>query len=96
VYLAPFEAAIEAGVASVMCSYNHMNGSYACGNRPLLTDVLRDETRHRDLRARTAHPWPTGFTGRAMIDSAPISIASLTAFAPTMPLRPPNGLCGGG
>jgi beta-glucosidase len=45
VYLAPFEAAIEAGVASVMCSYNHVNGSYACGNRSLLTDVLRDELR---------------------------------------------------
>jgi beta-glucosidase len=45
VYLAPFEAAIEAGVASVMCSYNHVNGSYACGNRSLLTDVLRDDLR---------------------------------------------------
>ncbi|MGO9935725.1 MAG: beta-glucosidase family protein [Steroidobacteraceae bacterium] len=43
VYLAPFEAAIQAGVASVMCSYNHVNGQYACGNRSVLTAILRNE-----------------------------------------------------
>jgi beta-glucosidase len=43
IYLAPFEAAIDAGVAAVMCSYNHVNGPYACGNSSLLTRVLRDE-----------------------------------------------------
>ena len=26
----PFEAAVEAGVAAVMCSYNRVNGSHAC------------------------------------------------------------------
>ncbi len=43
VYLPPFEAAVKAGVASVMCSYNHVNGPHACGNRALLTGILRDE-----------------------------------------------------
>jgi beta-glucosidase len=43
VYMAPFEAAIQAGVASVMCSYNHINGRYACGNSSILTGILRDE-----------------------------------------------------
>ena len=43
VYVPPFEAAIRAGVASVMCSYNHVNGQYACGSRSLLTDVLRKD-----------------------------------------------------
>jgi beta-glucosidase len=43
VYLLPFEAAIRAGVASVMCSYNHVNGQYACGSRSLLTGILRNE-----------------------------------------------------
>jgi beta-glucosidase len=42
VYVAPFEAAIRAGVASVMCSYNHVNGPYACGDSAL-TRILRDE-----------------------------------------------------
>jgi len=43
VYLAPFEAAIQAGVSSVMCSYNHINGPHACGNVSTLTQILRTE-----------------------------------------------------
>jgi len=43
VYLPPFEAAVKAGVASVMCSYNHINGPHACGNPALLTGILRGE-----------------------------------------------------
>jgi beta-glucosidase len=43
VYAAPFEAAIQAGVASVMCSYNHVNGPYACGNSDTLDKMLRTE-----------------------------------------------------
>jgi beta-glucosidase len=42
VYLAQFEAAVrEAHAGSVMCSYNRLNGQYACENRYLLEDVLR-------------------------------------------------------
>jgi beta-glucosidase len=43
IYAAPFEAAVRAGVASVMCSYNHVNGAYACGNAATLTTLLRDQ-----------------------------------------------------
>ena len=43
VYLPPFEAAVKAGVAAVMCSYNHINGPYSCGSRATLTDILRGE-----------------------------------------------------
>ncbi len=43
IYAAPFEAAVRAGVASVMCSYNHVNGPYACGNPDTLTGLLRDQ-----------------------------------------------------
>ena len=41
VYLPPFEAAIGAGVSAIMCSYNHVNGPYACGNDYTLTGILR-------------------------------------------------------
>jgi beta-glucosidase len=41
VYMAPFAAASAAGVASIMCSYNKINGQYACGNGALLQGVLR-------------------------------------------------------
>ncbi len=43
VYVAPFDAAIKAGVSSIMCSYNRVNGSFACGNESTLTKILRDE-----------------------------------------------------
>ncbi|KAI0545907.1 glycoside hydrolase superfamily [Xylaria curta] len=42
-YLWPFGDAVKAGVASVMCSYNQINNSYACGNSKLLNGLLRDE-----------------------------------------------------
>jgi beta-glucosidase len=43
VYVAPFDAAIRAGVSSIMCSYNRINGTFACGNESTLTKILRDE-----------------------------------------------------
>lgn len=43
VYVAPFRAAIQAGVASIMCSYNRINGTFACGNPDTLRTILRDE-----------------------------------------------------
>ena len=42
-YLWPFADSIKAGVASVMCSYNMVNNSYACGNSWLLNGILKDE-----------------------------------------------------
>lgn len=43
VYAWPFGDAIKAGVVSVMCSYNMVNNSYACGNSKLLNGILKDE-----------------------------------------------------
>jgi beta-glucosidase len=43
VYLAPFKAVVDAGVASVMCSYNRIGGVYSCGNEETLEGVLRNE-----------------------------------------------------
>jgi len=43
-YLLPFEMAVKDGqVASLMCSYNDVNGKQACENQELLTRVLRDQ-----------------------------------------------------
>jgi beta-glucosidase len=41
IYEAPFAAAAEAGVSSIMCSYNKINGTYACGNRSVLVTDLK-------------------------------------------------------
>ena len=43
VHLPPFEAAVDAGVATLMTSFSDLNGVPASGNRFLMQDVLRDE-----------------------------------------------------
>src|ERR1035437_1573884 len=43
VYLAPFAAAVKAGVSSIMCSYNKVNGPYSCGNPETLKKILKGQ-----------------------------------------------------
>lgn len=43
VYLPPFQAAVNSGAATVMTSFNEVNGVPATGNKFLLKEVLRDE-----------------------------------------------------
>jgi beta-glucosidase len=43
IYVAPFVDAINAGVSSIMCSYNKVKGTYACGNGDTLLKILREE-----------------------------------------------------
>jgi beta-glucosidase len=42
-YMWPFANAVRAGVASIMCSYNRINGSYACENSKSLNGLLKEE-----------------------------------------------------
>jgi beta-glucosidase len=42
-YLPPYKAAVDAGVGSVMSSFNEVDGVPATGNRYLMTDVLRKQ-----------------------------------------------------
>ena len=43
VYLPPYKAAVDAGAASVMTSFNELFGVPASGSKYLLTDILRDQ-----------------------------------------------------
>jgi beta-glucosidase len=43
VYLPPYKAAIDAGAATVMTSFNELDGIPATGNKYLMTDILRKE-----------------------------------------------------
>ncbi len=43
IYVAPFAAASRAGVSSIMCSYNKVNGPYSCGNADTLKRILKGE-----------------------------------------------------
>lgn len=42
-YLWPFMDGVRAGAASVMCSYNRLNNSYACQNSKLMNGLLKTE-----------------------------------------------------
>ena len=43
VYLPNFKKCIDAGAMSIMGAYNKVNGTYACENKKLLTDILREQ-----------------------------------------------------
>ncbi len=49
IYLPPFLAAVEAGVATVMTSFNDVEGLPATGNKSLVTDILKKEWAFRGL-----------------------------------------------
>jgi len=63
-YYQPFMGAIEAGVGSMMCSYNRINGLWSCEN---------PETLARDLKARL------GFKGWVMSDWGATHSTSINA-----------------
>ncbi|KJY01517.1 beta-glucosidase like protein [Zymoseptoria brevis] len=42
-YMWPFQDALYAGVGSVMCSYNRINGTYACENSKAMNSLLKGE-----------------------------------------------------
>ncbi|EGU72256.1 hypothetical protein FOXB_17247 [Fusarium oxysporum f. sp. conglutinans Fo5176] len=50
-YLWPFVDSVRAGVASVMCSYNRVNGTYACENSKLMNGLLKTELEFEGILA---------------------------------------------
>jgi beta-glucosidase len=77
VYLPHFKMATESGVASVMCSYNRVNGIYACENEHLLKDILKDE-------------W--GFNGFVVSDWFAFKIRALRALDAGLDVEMPYGI----
>lgn len=77
-YLAPYKAAVEAGVGSVMSSFNVVDGIPATANRWLLTDLLRKEwgfggfvvTDYGSISEMTQHGLGSGMTTAAMAFNA--------------------------
>ncbi|KAI0433006.1 glycoside hydrolase superfamily [Xylaria sp. FL1042] len=53
-YLWPFVDSVKAGTASILCSYNRLNQTYACENLDVLTRILRDEI---GFRGYTVSDW---------------------------------------
>ncbi|KAF3910965.1 Beta-glucosidase [Arthrobotrys entomopaga] len=63
-YLWPFADAVKANVATFMCSYNRINGTYACDNDYMLNTILKGELGFRGqvLSDWAAHTSVSGAT----------------------------------
>ncbi|KAF7305507.1 Glycoside hydrolase family 3 protein [Mycena chlorophos] len=72
IYAHPFMRSIMAGVASIMCSYNLINGTYACENDKIMNDIIKREY---------------GFQGYIMSDwgATHSTISAATGLDMTMP-----------
>ena len=72
IYAAPFLRSVMAGVTSVMCSYNLINGTYACENNNTMNGILKNEL---------------GFQGFVMTDwfAQHSAISAMTGLDMTMP-----------
>ena len=50
IYLNGYEIAVKGAQPwTLMCSYNRVNGTYACENKTLMTDILKEEWGHEGL-----------------------------------------------
>ncbi|KAL1634356.1 hypothetical protein SLS56_002366 [Neofusicoccum ribis] len=65
-YLWPFANAVHAGTASVMCSYNRLNGSYGCQNSKILNGLLKTEL---NFQGFVMSDWGAVHSGVATIES---------------------------
>ncbi|KAF4541774.1 Beta-glucosidase 1 [Lasiodiplodia theobromae] len=64
-YLWPFADAVHAGTASVMCSYNRLNGTYGCQNSKTLNGLLKTEL---NFQGYVMSDWGAVHSGVATIE----------------------------
>ncbi|KAL0257533.1 hypothetical protein SLS55_008347 [Diplodia seriata] len=65
-YVWPFANAVRAGVASVMCSYQRINGSYACQNSKTINGILKTEL---GFQGYVMSDWMGTHSGVASVES---------------------------
>ena len=74
-YFPPYKAAVDAGVGSVMASFNEVDGVPATGNKWLMTDVLRDQWKFKGFVV-------TDYTGiNEMVDHGMGDLQQVSALA---------------
>lgn len=69
-YLWPFADAVHAGTASIMCSYNRINGSYGCQNSKTLNGLLKEEL---GFQGHVMSDWLAVHSGVASIEAGLVS-----------------------
>jgi beta-glucosidase len=65
-YLWPFANAVKAGTASLMCSYQRVNGSYGCQNSKTLNGLLKEEL---GFQGYVMSDWMATHSGVASIEA---------------------------
>ena len=93
IYAAPFADAVKAGVASIMCSYNKVNGAFACGNPDTLHKILKQEI---GFKGFVVSDWGANHASTFINDGLDLEMAGYTVdykpcfFCPeSEPLPPP-------
>jgi beta-glucosidase len=76
-YLWPFANAVRAGTASVMCSYQRINGSYGCQNSKALNGLLKSEL---GFQGFVMSDWLAVHAGAASIQAGLVSAAQLLFY----------------
>lgn len=61
-YLWPFQDAVRAGTANMMCSYQRINNSYGCANSATLNGLLKTEL---GFQGFVVSDWNAQYTGVA-------------------------------
>jgi beta-glucosidase len=94
IYVAPFDAAVKADVSSIMCSYNRLNGTYACGNEATLTKILRDEIGFKgfvtsDWGATHAVNFINAGLDMEMPGPSAMDADTMGSFFDSLPVKPP-------
>ncbi|MBD2714027.1 beta-glucosidase BglX [Microvirga sp. STR05] len=77
-YLPPYKAAVEAGAASMMSSFNDINGVPATGNKWLMTELLRNQWGFQGFVA-TDYTAINEMTAHGMGNDAQVSALALNA-----------------
>ena len=84
IYVAPFEDAVHAGVSSIMCSYNKVNGPYACGSRDALTKLLKEEA---GFRGFVTSDWGAVHSTLFVNEGLDLEMPGAAEQAPDMPMN---------
>lgn len=84
----PFANAVKAGVSSVMCSYNRINGSYGCQNSKLLNGVLKEEL---GFQGYGKHTRLGSTTLRRLTSTSGVRLGCYSRWCGTNPGRPRHG-----
>nr|AAB08445.1 beta-1,2-D-glucosidase [Septoria lycopersici]AAB08446.1 tomatinase [Septoria lycopersici]prf//2208445A beta2 tomatinase [Septoria lycopersici] len=91
-YLWPFANAVRSGVASVMCSYNRLNQTYACENSKLMNGILKGEL---GFQGYVVSDWYATHSGVESVNAGLDMTMPGPLDSPSTALRPPPSYLGG-